>query len=179
MPQPISTTGFWKGLHWANEDHFRKGAVEHCPYGKAEDYCYMREPMVRNGAYAWYKDDNQPVISVVTGEMLKWRWKKDLLTSIFMPKEAARFVYQYESIWVERVKDITEENACAEGVINDIDGYFKIDLPEDHAAKLVSSNSARGTYQVLFDHINLKRGFGWDSNPWVWVLGYEPAEVKK
>jgi len=33
----------------------------------------------------------------------------------------------------------------------------------------------RRSFQVLFDHINLKRGFGWDVNPWVWVLGYAPS----
>ncbi len=177
MPQPIATTGFWKGLHWANDGHFRKGAVEHCPYGKAEDFCYMREPMVRIGAYAWYKDDGRPVISKVTGEMLKWRWKKDVLTSIFMPKEAARFIYQYESIGVELVQGISEADALAEGIVKNKDGFYEVALPEEHAAKSVSCNTAQGAYQVLFDAINEKRGFGWNENPWVWVLGYKPIKL--
>lgn len=151
--------------------------LKKCPYGKAGDFCYMREPLERTGKYAFYKDDNAPVTSLVTGEWLEWRWKKDILTSIFMPKEAARFVYQYTSIRVERVQDISEEDAIAEGVVKNADGYFSVAMPEDHAAKSVSCNSAVGAYQVLFDHINLKRGFGWDSNPWVWVLGYAPSAL--
>ncbi len=155
-PQPISTTGFWKGLHWANEDHFRKGAIELCKYGQAGDYCYMREPLIRIGAYAFYKDDQKPVVSLITGEVVTWRWKNDVLTSIFMPKEAARSIYRYESIRVERVQEITEEDALDEGV---------------------TSPGAKLHFRILWENINASRGFGWDVNPWVWVLGYKPVEA--
>lgn len=182
MPQPFpydigqpTRDMSWKSYIYP-DDKFAKRVVRHCPYGDAGEFCYMREPMVRgDGDLAYYKDDGVMVRHFLTGEAIPWRWNVKTLSGMFMPKEAARSLYRYESIWVERVQDITEEDAFAEGVVKDNDGYFKIELPEDHAAKSVSSNSARGTYQVLFDHINLKRGFGWDSNPWVWVLAYEPV----
>lgn len=161
-PQPISTTGFWKGLHWANESHFRKGAVELCNYGKVGDVVYMREPLVQVGAYAFYKDDSQPVISLVTGEMVKWRWKVKTLSGMFMPGEAARFIYRYESIRVERVQEISNVDAIAEGV--DMSGIFTSTGPQTYA---------QFQYQQLWNSINEERGFGWDVNPWVWVLEYK------
>lgn len=129
-----------------------------CPYGKAGDLVYMREPLERTGKYAFYKDDNAPVTSLETGEWLEWRWKNDVLTSIFMPKEAARSFYRYEFVRVEQVQDISHEDAVAEGCY---------EQPEKTWGRL--------GYSQLFDKINAKRGCGWDVNPWVWVLGYKPV----
>lgn len=172
-PQPTLTTGFWKDLHWANEGHFRKGAIEHCKYGKAGDYCYMREPLVRIGAYAFYKDDHQPVVSLVTGEMITWRWKNDILTSIFMPKEAVRSIYKYESVRVERVQEILRDDAKAEGV----SGIWANPPANEKHYSRVLLNPYVANFSVLWDEINGARGFCWDVNPWVWVLGYKPVEV--
>lgn len=172
-PQPISTTGFWKGLHWANESHFRKGAVELCNYGKVGDVVYMREPLVQVGAWAFYKDDNRPVISLITGEMVKWRWQVKTLSGMFMPGEAARFIYRYESIRVERVQEITRDDAKAEGVRG---VWVNPPANEDHYQR-VMLNPYVANYSVLWDEINGERGFGWDVNPWVWVLEYKVVET--
>jgi hypothetical protein len=149
--------------------------IPSCKYGKVGDISYMREPLKRVGAFAWYVDDNTPVINSLTGDMLRWRWKKDLLTSIFMPKDAARFIYQYEFIRVERVQEISRDDAKAEGVspVWAWDGtrdpkYFERGVLNPYVAN----------YSVLWDEINERRGFGWDVNPWVWVLGYKPVEVR-
>lgn len=173
---PQVEDAYWDKKIHASIWNPRRELLAFCPYGKAGDFCYMREPLVRgDGDVAYYKDDRVMVRDFLKGEPITWRWKKDVLTSIFMPKEAARSLFRYESIRVEQVQDISEKDAMAEGVVKNADGYYTIALPEDHAAKSISSNSAIGTYQVLFDHINLERGFGWDSNPWVWVLGYQPV----
>lgn len=171
----LNDSFFYRNKKGTWQNISRNDLLKKCPYGKVGDYCYMREPMLRIGAYAWYKDDGQPVISSVTGERLKWRWKKDVLTSIFMPKEAARSIYQYTSIRVERVQDISEEDAIAEGLASwkrtpdDEKTYYGIDRPD------VWETDPRLTYKRLFNLINEKRGFGWDVNPWVWVLEYAPA----
>ena len=172
MPQPISTTGFWKGLHWANDAHFRKGAVEHCPYGEAGDFCYMREPLVRgDGDVAYYKDDGVMVRHFLTGEAIPWRWNVKTLSGMFMPKEAARSLYRYESIRVERVQDISRNDAKAEGVGN---VWVNPPAKKEHFSRGVL-NPYVANYSVLFDMINDERGFSWDANPWVWVLAYEPV----
>lgn len=173
-PQPIH--GLKQGAldaHWYDTDYEcigHMGPYVKCPYGRPKDIVYMREPLVQVGAYAFYKDDSQPVISLITGEMVQWRWKVKTLSGMFMPGEAARFIYRYESIRVERVQEITRDDAKAEGVSG---VWVNPPANEDHYQR-VTLNPYVANYSVLWDEINGERGFGWDVNPWVWVLEYTP-----
>lgn len=183
-PQP--KFGLKKGIldaHWYDTDEdfaAHVGDFIKCKYGKVGDIVYMREPLVEGeGGYAFYKDDGAPVLHAYTGFHVQWEWKVKTLSQLYMPKFAARSIFQYEFIRVERLKDMSEKDALAEGVIlNTGTGYFEVVLPESHAASHVACNSAVGAYMVLWDELNLKRGFGWNVNPWVWVLGYKPLVVK-
>jgi hypothetical protein len=65
-----------------------------------------------------------------------------------MPKEYSRILLEVTNIRVERVQGISLEDAWAEGLTKD--GYPK-----------------------LWNSINEKRGFGWDQNPWVWVVEFK------
>jgi hypothetical protein len=150
--------------------------MDTCPYGKAGDYCYMREPLYHGfGGVAYYRDDLTMVRHALTGEPITWRWKKDVLTSIFMPKEAARSIYQYASISVERVQDISRDDAKAEGV----SGIWKNPPEKEEHYSRVLLNPYVANYSVLWDMINAERGYPWESNPWVWVLNYVSVEVMK
>lgn len=143
--------------------------MDTCPYGYSGDYCYMREPLYNGfGGVAYYRDDMTMVRNPLTGEPITWRWKKDILTSIFMPREAARSIYQYASISVERVQDISRDDAKAEGV----PGVWKNPPEKEEHYQRVLLNPYVANYSVLWDEINAGRGFGWDLNPWVWVLNY-------
>ena len=80
----------------------------------------------------------------------------------FMPRFASRILLEITNIRAERVQDITPEDAAAEGVqpaqwqSND-EGYIC-------------------EFQELWDSINAERGFGWDVNPWVWVIEFRRVE---
>jgi hypothetical protein len=90
-----------------------------------------------------------------------FRWKP----SIHMPKEAARIFLKVTDVRVERLQDITEEDAIAEGMSKTlVDGVIFI--------------SAKGNFHVLWDSLNIKRGYGWEDNPWVWVIKFERVEVE-
>lgn len=81
--------------------------------------------------------------------------------SIFMPRWASRITLEITGVRVERLQDITEEDAKEEGVppmIFSDGGYGKPDY--------------RDGFRQLWDSINAKRGFGWDVNPWVWVIEF-------
>ena len=162
-PQPENQlehlAGPWWTYYWKHSGLWNDaGKVARCKYGQVGDYCYMREPLIRGfGDVAYYADDKVMVCHVLTGEAITWRWKTDLLTSIFMPREAARSIYRYEQIRVERLQDITEDDAIAEGM----------ECP-----------GAKTHFRVIWENINAARGFGWRKNPWVWVLGYKPLEVR-
>lgn len=68
----------------------------------------------------------------------------------------SRITLEITDVWVERVQDITHQDAILEGIPN---------LP-----------GAQAEYRRLWDSINAKRGYGWDVNPWVWVLEFRRTE---
>lgn len=85
--------------------------------------------------------------------------------SIFMPRWASRITLEIEDVRVERVQEITEDGAKAEGcapVI--IDGF-------------VECGTRKTTFRALWDSINEKRGYGWDVNPWVWAITFRRIET--
>jgi len=79
---------------------------------------------------------------------------------IHMPKWATRIWFEITDIRVERVQDISEEDAKAEGV-----EWLPI-----HPGN--STNYVR-SFADLWDSINTKRGYGWIKNPWVFVINYK------
>lgn len=92
------------------------------------------------------------------------KWKP----SIFMPRALSRITLESVSVRVERLQDISEEDAKAEGVT---DSY-----PEEECN---SSKPFREGYMRLWEKINGKGS--WESNPWVWVVEFkviEPAPTK-
>lgn len=76
-----------------------------CPYGGPGDLLYVKEIWAKNtdGTYL-YKADR------TTSTWTKWKSPR------FMPKEAARFMLQIQTVRIERIYDITEPEAIREGV---------------------------------------------------------------
>lgn len=97
-----------------------------------------------------------------------YKWK----SSRFMPRSVARLFLKVVSIRVERLQGITEEDARAEGCI---DFHDKIgDEKFDDVAEF--DLTARDAFTELWDGINTKRGYGWDVNPWVYVIEFQRVE---
>jgi len=142
-----------------------------CPYGQPGDILWVRETWYKNypheyGRY-WYRADGEeidmPTIyggTAIYGKAdgLKWR------PSIHMPREAARLFLTNKKVRVERLWDISEEDALKEG-----------SRPGD---KYGGENStpaltSRQSFMWLWQRLNAKRGYGWDKNPYVWVVEFE------
>jgi len=87
---------------------------------------------------------------------------KNWIPSIFMPRWASRLTLEVTGVRVERVQDISEEDAETEGV----------EPPMLHPDDPANLDVARGAFADLWDAINAKRGYGWASNPWVWVVTF-------
>ena len=152
-----------------------------CPYGQPGDRLWVRESFSRCGCNAcrtsWpEKPAPDPTGSVHypayrathAGSELAWR------PSIHMPRWASRLTLEITDVRVERLQAISETDAKAEGaergawpddctaddsLMNAECGYFP---PRSYAAG----------FAALWDSINSARGFGWDANPWVWVLAF-------
>lgn len=93
--------------------------------------------------------------------------------SIHMPKEAARIWLKVTDVRVERLQEITENGAKAEGAI---DNRGFIHSPENEYDRI---HTAREHFIKIWNSTIKKSGldrYGWDANPWVWVIEFERCE---
>ena len=86
--------------------------------------------------------------------------------SIHMPKELSRIMLEITGVRVERVQDISEEDAREEGLSHDPCGWFVPGVPATGA------KTASEAFSQLWSSIYNAHGFGWTSNPWVWVIEF-------
>lgn len=97
------------------------------------------------------------------GFTVKWH------PSIHMPKEAARIWLKVTDVRVERLRDITLEQIGREGV--------EVEYP--HA---LNGEEKRYAFSALWNSTIKKSDidrYGWDANPWVWVIEFERCEKPK
>ena len=92
---------------------------DHPRHGRPGDVWGLREPLVRGYAdIVQYADDDENVYretSTGASTLEAWQWKRDTLTSLFMPLWAARTFRTITDVRVERVQDISGADAIAEG----------------------------------------------------------------
>jgi hypothetical protein len=143
-----------------------------CPYGQPGDILWVRETWVNNNGELpidlgfVYKADLGSAELEYSKE-LKVKWK----TSIFMPREACRIRLEVTDVRVERLNDITDADAKAEGidyVIDKITGYCGRDYLSGGYNLMTTPYHG---YRSLWKSIN---GNGsWEKNPWVWVIEFK------
>ena len=135
-----------------------------CPYGKPGDYLWVREtwqdycPIWQgywcgHGSQSEIQREHRPVYRTDNPVMKPMKW----CSPIYMPRWASRTTLEITDIRVQRVQEISEEDANAEGgdvpVAGETSGY-------------------RGRFAIRWNVINQKRGFGWDRNRWVWAISF-------
>jgi len=117
-----------------------------------EAFSYDRLDVDRDGTLPpWYWADGNP-------EYGDWSKPKP---SIHMPRWASRLTLIVTDVRVQRLQDISEADAMAEGA-------EPILLPSDGG----SAPHVEGVRQI-WDSLNAKRGFGWDDNPWIVALTFD------
>ena len=147
-----------------------------CPYGQPGDRLWVRESFCealsnyeeeREQTTVYYRADGQEVV-VDDGDgyaetnkdgTLKSPWKP----SIHMPRWASRITLEITDIRVERLQDISEEDAQAEGA--------PLELGVLERTILGAKARYRSGFVRLWESIN---GPGsWDANPWVWCISFK------
>lgn len=128
-----------------------------CPYGKVGDILWVRETFAKidENRFIYKANENQKAM----------RWKP----SIHMPKKAAQIFLEITEIKVERLQDISEEDAKAEGVSC---GIFRNGpkVGETHL-ELNDHGSYYGGFKHIWHYIN--GVYSWNANPWVWVVKFK------
>lgn len=137
--------------------------------------CYLRI----KGDVITYHTNANPKMAAAEWEMFS-QWKRK--SAMFMPRKFSRFLLEITGLAPERLQDISEEDAMAEGVERN---WLGDNCPPEYAnewrnyqsgADGFPCHSARDSYRSLWDSINLKRGHGWDMNDWVWAIEYKVVE---
>jgi hypothetical protein len=174
-----STAWYWKGgkrllkagygadyVH-TGYDNLIKAMLAVCPYGQVGDRLWVKE------TWAYPLDYNAPDLKPKTTQVLykadsnilaqgnKWR------SSRFMPRWASRILLEIDRIRVETLQEIENhpEDYKAEGY------QPFIYTNANGVRKELSSNLI--WFSMLWDSLNTKCGFPWESNPWVWVIDFK------
>ena len=151
--------GVWPN---ANDLPGMRQILRSCPYGQPGDRLWVRETFCKiiGQSGGWIETDYQATYT--HGDRLgdtlgiKKRWTP----SIHMPRHASRITLEVTGVRVERLQDISEADAIAEGVRNSL--------------HLPGGRFARENFEHLWWTIH---GDGsWESNPWVWVIEFKRVE---
>jgi len=140
-----------------------------CPYGEPGDVLWVRETSLYDdeaGIYKYAADFDES-----DRNYLKGSWTP----SIHMPKEAARIWLEVVSVRVERLKDISEQDAIAEGIyrwpdeMEIIGGTYK--WYDSTLKRTRGGVDPKTSFMSLWRDINGPES--WDANPWVWVIEFK------
>jgi len=178
----------------------------HCPYGTTGDILALKETF-----YAWgyWHDEN-----LGKPGKPKWRWVDEtshgdpIITeseriftlpkidrdklgyhkrpSLYLPKTEWRVFLCIDEVRVERLQDISEADAEAEGIIREGDGWQSCEVitqgphkGKPHPHSVIPNKSPITSYKELWDSINGQQQPGkpdisWAANPWVWAITFTP-----
>jgi len=170
------------------EDPLRFGGVDACPYGQPGDRLWVRETW--QAIRAWDDGEVEEVHPVPKGrrggiavvysasdEQAGWHrddrgfsWR----SPIFMPRWASRITLEVTGVRVQRLQDISEDDAKAEGLTgHDPD-------PADQGGTiyawhgLSSAPCPLAHFRCLWEQIHGVDS--WSANPWVWVIEFSPIK---
>lgn len=200
QPDPLSfgpcgvyTAAGLGGRLWCNLKYDKITRFVPCPYGKPGDRLWVREEFyqfghweivpgakTKGGRQKWkFVADNPEIRFDAPQQFRKGRHQKDPGTKAwhkrlarFMPRTASRTTLEVVGIQVERLQEISEEDAQAEGVEPLKHGFFKA-----YNCKEGFSTTAKRSFETLWQEIN--DDDSWDKNPLVWVLKFKRVEQEK
>jgi len=164
----------------------------HCPYGSPGDRMWVRETFSTDALTvypcptAWYRADfsatepdgnhsqdcgysrlsgSRPPLAdcfacAMNGRRFKWR------SPIFMPRRLSRITLQITEVRLQRLKEITEDDAQAEGIpVGEM-----MDVTVNGEAGRAAFFKARDAFAHMWNGIH--RAHEWKTNPWVWALTF-------
>jgi hypothetical protein len=146
----------------------RNGAVVNSANRKKGDSLWVRETFSFEKRYDTMKPIDVPISKVwYISDGPKPDWAGNTRVSIFMPRWASRIELEIVIVRVERVQDISESDAIAEGLIPHGKGAARGWQFEQGG---VICSTAKRAYELLWEKINGPDS--WQANPWVFVIEF-------
>ncbi|MFN7931550.1 MAG: hypothetical protein U0Y68_27195 [Blastocatellia bacterium] len=152
-----------------------------CPYGTAGSHLWVRETWTlwdggeharRDGRGITFRADclNKYGVEDLDSQRCRADYGVKWRPSIFLPRWASRLTLEITDVRVERLQDISEADAQAEGVKQ------HADEDQDGAPDAAQSRSYKqGVKDTWCD---LHGAASWAANPFVWVIGFQRLEAK-
>jgi hypothetical protein len=169
-------------------------AEKHSPYGVPGDHLWVRETakcgyrseqppantgrigvdfkagggtdreytLDRRDEYPWFPSRSHNADGTI-------RWTP----GIHMPRWASRITLEITDVRIERLQNISEADAIDEGIRQHSERFGWVNECQLPDGKRHFDSSAYGMYRQLWDSLNAARGYGWDVNPWVWVIEFK------
>ncbi len=180
IPQPksvgfgenCSVAPYCTGTEWPLAYYERRGSCWNsspplqCPYGRIGDDLWVRETFYndliggKDPSHIYYRADGtccEMIPECQCADVGKSKWTP----SIYMPRWASRLTLEVTAVRVQRLQQISEEDALAEGIDRE-------DLKLCHV-------TPENCFKKLWNSINGKRkGCSWEANPFVWVVEFSP-----
>ena len=148
------------------------------PYGEPGDRLWVKEAWYTSKKYDPLPPAKFPVeaktIFRYLGSRAKPEWAGRTRSARFMPRWASRITLEIVNVRVERLQDVSDDDAKAEGF-----EYYGETLFKDYG-EILAEHTAIYKYASYWDLLNARQGFLWKSNPWVWMIEFRmlgPAEA--
>lgn len=137
---------------------------EWSPHGIIGDRLWVKEAFGYYSSNPFFRSYNGDIIYKADNPVRLPNLCLIFQTPIFMPRWASRILLEITAIRAERLQEITYEDILAEG------WNVKTSLP---ITDKTAGEDARLWYRDFWDSLNAKKGYGWDKNPWVWVIAFK------
>lgn len=122
----------------------------HCPYGEVGHLLWVRETW----AEQYWGDERIVSFRADNPDDGDTAWR----SALFMPQRLSRIRLKVIGVRIQRLHSITDDDLVAEG-------------------SPVYGAGAWEWFISLWDALNKRRGFGWNTNPWTWVIDFEHTEA--
>lgn len=163
------------GIYVYSDNYPDEGSVLlKSPYGQPGDRLWVKETIRLTENWHDGAKDHDVAVYVADGaptSLDRWTWQRHVLPSIHCPRFLSRITLEIVSVRVERLQDITEADAIAEGCVG-FDPEPRTEGGTIYVRKGVSSKpDPVSHFHVLWESIN---GPGsWAANPWVWRVEFK------
>lgn len=169
-PQPVPVGSDGDSLRWGAQDWYPHELARCCPHGHAGDRLWAREtwrttgdggradylaPCALQQHVVWFDADGAAPASALAGKTR---------VSIHMPRWASRLELEITDVRVQRLQDISEADAKAEGA------RAAPETPRQAPLMATDDDSYRRGFLELWESIH--GGGSWAANPWCWCLTF-------
>jgi hypothetical protein len=173
-------------IGFSTENNGQSTLVGHCPYGRVGDRLWVKETCII--APKHFATPDSTCIADAEGDL---RYIQYLATSpdregadgyglkatpsIFMPRWASRFTLEVVAVRIQRLQEISEEDALAEGIrVVSKDHRWRPDAFTFGDNLSAWWPTARNAFAALWTSINgARNGFAWADDPWVWAMAFK------